>query len=195
MKYPIRLKPEDDGTIFVSSVDFPEMHTWGEDRTEALSRAIDALETAIQGRISDREDVPPPGRGRTTVRLPTQSALKVMLYQAMRQRGVTKAELARRLTWHKPQVDRLLDLRHASRHDQLDAAFAGRRYDAELLDDLPSTVDPCGENGEFHTLCTHAPCFTAALDVAVGEAIEREGFVYCDLTEKDQRHDSLHHTP
>ena len=124
MKYPIKLETEVDGTFLVSSPDFPEMHTWGENRADALRRALDALETAIQGRISDREEVPLPGRGRTSVRLPTQSALKAMLYRAMREQGVTKAELARRLAIHKPQVDRLLDLRHASRLDQLDAAFA-----------------------------------------------------------------------
>ena len=124
MNYPIRLSTEDDGTLIVSSPEFPEMHSWGDDRADALRRAVDALETAIQGRISDREDVPLPGRGRTTVRLPTQSALKVLLYRAMREQGVTKAELSRRLECHKPQVDRLLDLRHGSRLDHLDAAFA-----------------------------------------------------------------------
>lgn len=123
MKFPVKLTPDDNDTLLVTSPDFPELTTFGEDRADALLHAVDALETAIQSRINDREDVPRPGRGKVTVRLPTQSALKVMLYQAMRERDVTKAELARRLECHKPQVDRLLDLRHASRLDQLDAAF------------------------------------------------------------------------
>ena len=64
---------------------------------------------------------------------------------------------------------------------QLDPSFAGRRFDAELLDELPEGVDPCGENGEFHTFVTQAPCFTAPLEVSVGEVVERDGFVYADV--------------
>ena len=55
--------------------------------------------------------------------LPTLTAIKVMLYQGMREQGVGKAELARRLGWHLPQVDRVLDVQHNSRMDQLDAAM------------------------------------------------------------------------
>ncbi len=57
------------------------------------------------------------------VALPTQTALKVLLYQAMREQGVGKAKLARLLNCHLPQIDRLLDLNHASRLSQLNAAF------------------------------------------------------------------------
>ena len=55
--------------------------------------------------------------------LPTLTAVKVMLYQGMREQGIGKAELARRLGWHLPQVDRILDVRHNSRMDQVDAAM------------------------------------------------------------------------
>ena len=61
--------------------------------------------------------------------LPTLTAVKVMLYQGMREQGIGKAELARRLGWHLPQVDRILDVQHKSRMDQVDAAMgaiAGR---------------------------------------------------------------------
>jgi len=59
--------------------------------------------------------------------------------------------------------------------------FAGRRFDAELLRDLPRGVDPCGENGEFHTFACAGPMFRAELAVSVGEIVEREGFVFADL--------------
>ena len=65
---------------------------------------------------------------------------------------------------------------------QLDRRFAGRRFDAELLAELPAGVDRCAENGEFHTLCTHAPCFSRPLAVSVGETVERGGFVFADVT-------------
>jgi uncharacterized protein (TIGR00290 family) len=63
----------------------------------------------------------------------------------------------------------------------LDPSFAGRRFDAELLADLPPHVDPCGENGEFHTFVHAGPVFSAPIDCVVGEIVEREGFVFCDV--------------
>lgn len=65
---------------------------------------------------------------------------------------------------------------------QLDARYAGREFDAELLAELPATVDPCGENGEFHT-CVHAgPIFARPLDLMRGETVLRdERFAFCDL--------------
>jgi uncharacterized protein (TIGR00290 family) len=59
--------------------------------------------------------------------------------------------------------------------------FAGRDFDAQLLADLPATVDPCGENGEFHTFVYDGPMFRSALDIEVGEVVERDGFVFADL--------------
>ncbi|HEX7291415.1 MAG TPA: ATP-binding protein [Conexibacter sp.] len=63
----------------------------------------------------------------------------------------------------------------------LDASFAGRPYDAAFLRDLPPGVDPCGENGEFHTFVHAGPVFAAPLAVATGVVIERDGFVYADI--------------
>ena len=123
MRYPVRLKKDSNGTILVSFPDFPEAVTFGEDREDALLRAMDALETAIQGRMSDREDIPAPSKGRTCVALSTQAAIKVLLYKRMLAKGVSKAKLARDLHIHRPQVDRMLDLRHPSRLDQIDAAM------------------------------------------------------------------------
>lgn len=64
---------------------------------------------------------------------------------------------------------------------KLPADFAGRAFDATLLADLPGGVDPCGENGEFHSFVWDGPMFAAPLDVAVGEVVERDGFVFADV--------------
>ena len=64
---------------------------------------------------------------------------------------------------------------------RLDRAFAGRRFDETLLRELPAGVDPCGENGEFHTVVSAGPMFAAPLQVRVGEVVEREGFVFADV--------------
>lgn len=65
---------------------------------------------------------------------------------------------------------------------KLPASFAGRAYDEALLAELPAGVDPCGENGEFHTFVFDGPGFAHRLDVAVGEVVERDGFVFADVT-------------
>jgi antitoxin HicB len=121
--YPVRMRPDDNGTQHVSFPDFPETHTFGATRDEALARAVDALATAIDAYVADRRDIPTPSRGRTRVTLPALTASKVALYELMRAQRVGKAELARRLRCHLPQVDRLLQVHHASRLDQLEAAF------------------------------------------------------------------------
>jgi uncharacterized protein (TIGR00290 family) len=64
----------------------------------------------------------------------------------------------------------------------LDAAFAGRRYDERLLAELPPEVDPCGENGEFHTFVYCGPIFRRPIAWNLGDVIERDGFVFADLT-------------
>jgi uncharacterized protein (TIGR00290 family) len=63
----------------------------------------------------------------------------------------------------------------------LDPSFAGRDYDEELLEDLPRSVDPCGENGEFHTFVTAGPVLAHPVACRRGEVVERDGFVFCDL--------------
>ena len=122
LAYPIALE-DDDGTLLVTSPDFPELTTFGDDREDAIARAVQALEEAIAARIHDRKDIPMPSRGKTYAILPTLTSVKVMLYQGMRDQGVGKAELARRLGWHMPQVDRVLDVQHRSRLDMMDAAL------------------------------------------------------------------------
>jgi antitoxin HicB len=110
--------------------------TFDEDESDALLRAIDALETVLAARIDDREDIPlpSPAAGRPCVVLPALTTAKVLLYRAMREAGLRKADLVRRLGWHAPQIDRLLDLNHASRLDQIEAALGS------WARDWPSTL-------------------------------------------------------
>jgi uncharacterized protein (TIGR00290 family) len=63
----------------------------------------------------------------------------------------------------------------------LDPSFAGRAYDKQLLAELPDGVDPCGENGEFHTFVSAGPIFAEPIECETGEIVERNGFVFCDL--------------
>jgi uncharacterized protein (TIGR00290 family) len=64
---------------------------------------------------------------------------------------------------------------------KLDRSFAGRKFDEQLLKDLPAEVDPCGENGEFHTFVYGGPIFAKPIACETGEVVEREGFVFCDV--------------
>ena len=64
---------------------------------------------------------------------------------------------------------------------KLDKSFAGRRFDESFLRDLPPGIDPCGENGEFHTVVTAGPMFKAPIAVEIGETVERDGFVFTDV--------------
>ena len=63
----------------------------------------------------------------------------------------------------------------------LPAEFVGRSFDEQLLAELPEGVDPCGERGEFHTFVWDAPGFSSPVPIAVGEVVERDGFVFCDV--------------
>ena len=139
MKYPVVLHKDDNYTVLVSFPDFPEAHTYGADKTEALRRAVDCLESALMLYMDDRRKIPTPSRIKKRayyLTLPVLMEAKVALYQAMDEAGVRKADLARRLGCHMPQVDRLLDLNHASRLDQLEAAFTAlnKRLSLEIVE-------------------------------------------------------------
>jgi len=136
--YPVMLEPDDNGTLLVTCPDLPELTTWGEDREDALQRAADAMEEALAARIANRDDIPGPSaaQGRPVPRLPPLTVAKVSLYRAVRTSGMTKAELGRRLGWHGPQIDRLFDLRHHSKIEQIDQAFQalGKRLVVSVQD-------------------------------------------------------------
>src|ERR1700722_14580217 len=141
MQYPITLTQEASKTL-VSFPNFPSVHTYGDDEEEARARAVDALETYLMGMIEDRETIPDPPRAPRrryrdrVITLPPLTKAKIKLYQQMRASKVGKAELARRLHCHLPQIDRLLDLNHASRLDQIEQALlaVGKRLTISVED-------------------------------------------------------------
>lgn len=123
--YVVKLTPDDNNTVLVTFPDVPEAITFGADEDEALMRAVDALESALSIYVNARKALPTPTkprRGQRTVRPSPLECAKLGVYQAMIEQGVRKSDLAKRLGWHLPQVDRLLDLNHASRMDQIEAA-------------------------------------------------------------------------
>ena len=136
LRYPVKITRE-NGAVVVTFPDFPGVQTFGDDEPEALARSVDALETMLMGMIEDREEIPVRAarRGRF-VTLPALTEAKIELYRQMRSAKVGKAELARRLNCHLPQIDRLLDLGHASRLDQIEQAFLalGKRLTLSLED-------------------------------------------------------------
>jgi len=127
LNYPVNLAAAEEGGFVVTFPHVPEAITQGEDTADALKHAADALESALSFYTDSGKELPKAGkpkRGQRTVRPSALGCIKLSIYQAMRDQGVKKSELARRLGWHMPQVDRLLDLMHASRIDQAEAALA-----------------------------------------------------------------------
>ena len=125
--YPATLIPDPDEGYTVTFRDVPEAITEGDSREEALLRAEDALESALAMYVAGKEPLPvasPVEPGEVMVPLSALGMAKTALYEAMREQGVGRAELARRLRWHLPQVNRVLDLRHASKMEQIEAALA-----------------------------------------------------------------------
>ena len=139
MMYLIDLTSDTDGSLLASCRAFPELTTFGKDKDEASQNAIGALEEAVAARIADGDTLPRPAtladvkkhKG-LVVKLPLMSSLKAHLYVALQESGVSRAQLARRLGWHREQVDRLFRLDHSSRLDQLEAAFAALQQDLDV---------------------------------------------------------------
>ena len=135
--YPVVLQAQPEGGFVVTFPDVPEAITQGEDEDEALLYAVDALATGLSFYVDARKPLPVASkakRGQRTVRPSALDGAKLGVYQAMTEQGIKKAELARRLGWRMPQVDRLFDLRHASRLDQIEAAarVLGRRLEVRV---------------------------------------------------------------
>lgn len=124
--YPARLQAEPEGGFTVTFPDLGFGVTYGATREEALRQAADLLETILANCLAEGWEVPlpSPARGRPLVALDPLVAIKVELYRALRAAGISKAELARRIGIAPQQAQRLFDTNHASRIDQLAAAFA-----------------------------------------------------------------------
>lgn len=125
--YPATLIPDPEGGFTVTFRDVPEAITEGDTHDEALLRAEDALESALAMYVAAKQPLPissEPAPGEALVPLSALGMAKAALYEAMRAQGVGRTELARRLRWHLPQVNRVLDLRHASKMEQVEVALA-----------------------------------------------------------------------
>ena len=134
--YPCILAPEEGGGFFATFPDVPGANTCGEDRAEALEMAEDALAVALAGYVLERWDIPPPsptGSGQVAVAVPPLVAAKLALYSAMREQGVTKTALAKRLGLSESVVRRLLNPDHRSHISQVEKALraVGRRLAVE----------------------------------------------------------------
>ena len=124
MDYRIDIRRDSNGTYLVTIPDLPGIHTFGDTKAEAHERAADAFLTGVEFMIRSRQAVPAP-RAAGGTRFPVSAlvASKVALHNLMIREKVNRAELSRRLNMHRPQVDRLVNLRHGSQIDQLEAAF------------------------------------------------------------------------
>lgn len=121
--YQIKMVADDNGTLLVTCPALPEVTTFGEDKADARRHAVEAMEEALAARIAEGLDIPAEDKRGQIVSLPLMTSLKVELYKALRKSGITRAELMRRLGWKRESVDRLFRLDHASRLDQIEAAF------------------------------------------------------------------------
>ena len=138
IQYPVKLIRDGSSTL-VSFPDFPGAYTFGDDEDDALVHAVDALESYLMGLIEDHKAIPEPSRarrGQRLIALPALTVAKLELYRQMRASAVGKAELARRLHCHLPQIDRLLNLAHGSRLDQIEHALlaVGKRLTISFED-------------------------------------------------------------
>ena len=138
MDYPVTLERDDEGGVVARFPDFPDVQAAGEYEADALVRAGDVLMATLTERVRGRRAIPPPSvrPGLARVLVPILVEAKLHVYEAMRAGGIGRADLARRLRWHRPQVDRLLNLRHASRLDQIEAAMTllGKRFTIAVQD-------------------------------------------------------------
>lgn len=140
--FPISIEPDDNGTVLITCPSLPEVTTFAESGPDIFERARDAIEEALAARLAHWQDVDLPGPEAIAaafntghaVKISLQSSIKVLLFLACRQEEVSRAELARRLGWHREQVDRLFRLDHNSRLDQIDAALRvlGKDIDVEI---------------------------------------------------------------
>jgi antitoxin HicB len=125
LAYPVTLTPDTNGTLLVGFSDFPEANSVGDDVHDALCNAVEALEVALEIYFEERRPVPLPSshaKGQHTVTLPALETAKVLLWNEMFAQKLRKADLARMLDVHTPQIDRLFDLTHSSKIEFVEQA-------------------------------------------------------------------------
>jgi len=137
MRQVILTRDFEDGGYVAEVPSLPGCISEGDTKEEALAQAQDALLTVFDAYMRDRRDIPAPSeRSGVSVELPALETAKIELYRAMLTQKVNKSELARRLDWHLPQVDRVIDVHHGSQIDQIEAAFAalGKKLVLNVID-------------------------------------------------------------
>lgn len=124
--YPVHLEPDDNDAILATFPDVPEAVTFGNDEADARSHAVGALTAIFSAYMDDRQRIPMPSplKGRPGVILPVGLSAKILLWNAMLDAGIRKADLARKLNLSPTVIDRLLSLTHASRIEQIETALA-----------------------------------------------------------------------
>ncbi len=134
MEYAVQIDREGDAFV-VSSRDLPELNSVGYSFEEALTEALDGIETALMIYYMDgKKAIPIPSdarEGEHLINLPAQVAVKIALYNEMIKQKITRAELGRRLHWQQAQVNRLWSLDHSTKLESIEAAFKalGRRIE------------------------------------------------------------------
>ena len=140
LRYPIHCEPDDNGTLLVTCPVLPEVTTFAESKVDAWQRGREAVEEAIGARIAQWQEVPvstradldpafvgdqglTPASFTTIVGLSTLADLKTQLFLACWHDSISRADLMRRLGWHREQVDRLFRFDHSTQLSQFDAAF------------------------------------------------------------------------
>lgn len=126
LRYPVNIEKDDNNSYLVTCPDIPEMASVGEDIESALIEAEEGLMTALEFYFDDRRAIPLPSKaksGQYSVPLPIVQSMKVLLLNEMLAQNVRKAEMARRLDVHMPQIDRLLNLQHSTKAEFIEKAF------------------------------------------------------------------------
>lgn len=127
LRYPARFEPAEEGGFVVTFRDVPEAITQGETMDEARDMAADALLTAMDFYFEDKRPVPAPSKATTNeelVALPASVSAKVLLLNELVEQKVTAAELARRLGTRPQEVNRIIDIGHATKIDTIALALA-----------------------------------------------------------------------
>ncbi len=137
--YPAKFSAGSDGRVLAEFIDLPRVATDGKDEREAMAEAIDALGSDLSSRLSRHEDIPSPSapkRSQRLVPVPLWLAPKLGLYLAMRDQHVSNLGLARRLGVDEKVVRRMLDPKHATRPQRIQAALAtlGKQMTLEVRD-------------------------------------------------------------
>ncbi|MFA9499916.1 type II toxin-antitoxin system HicB family antitoxin [Mannheimia sp. E30BD] len=138
LRYPVEIIQDTNNTYLVTFPDIPEAASVGEDIESALIEAEEGLETALEFYFDDKRTIPLPSKpkgGQHTVPLSLLRSLKVLLLNEMLAQDIRKAEMARRLDVHMPQIDRLLDFRYPTKIDFIEKAFKklGREVNLSLV--------------------------------------------------------------